>query len=94
MQDSNKIIINDDEVQKAAEEFSKNIAWSNGLTKDQINFLCDAGYYNNTIKGYMLKAATAANFTKEQMFELLASLEETFDEINKEEADSFYVNFH
>ncbi len=82
------------EKEQLSKEFQQNLDFANSLTEEQINFICDAGYYNDAIKGYVLRAATEANFTKEQIRALLSGLVTAFDYMNKEEADKYYTDFH
>lgn len=75
------------ELSKLRQEFSDNLTWANSLSTEQINFLCDGGWYNNTIRGYLITAAKNADFTAEQIKDLLNGLHWALDEKSKTEAD-------
>ena len=63
------------------------------LTKEEINFLCDAGFYNDAIKGYLITAAKNAGLDREQIKKLLDGLYWAFDEKDKVDAEEIYKNF-
>lgn len=72
---------------KAAKEFSECMAWAQSLTEKQIAFLCDGGWYNNTIEGYLILAAQEAGFTNEQIRTLKRGLKSALDWHSKADAD-------
>lgn len=76
-----------EEVERAGKEFAENMAWAQSLTASQIDFLCDGGWYNNTIEGYLILAAQEANFTKEQIKALKKGLKSALDWHSKTDAD-------
>ena len=82
-----------EDVEQAQREFKENLKWAQSLTKQQINFLCDGGWYNNTIRGYLIIAARNADFTKEQIRDLLGGLRWAFSEHDKEDADNVSNKF-
>ena len=61
-------------------------SWSNSLSDDQIAFLCDVGWYNTAIEGYMIKAAENAGMTSFQINSLKERLKWAFDELTMQEA--------
>lgn len=63
------------------------LKWAHSLTKRQINYLCDGGWYNDTIRGYLIASANRAGFTHLQIAELLVGLDIAFSDLNKSEAD-------
>ena len=89
-----KIILPDKEsVRDAIEEYKQLLSWAQGLSEKQLNFLCDGGWYNDTIKGYLISAATNAGFSEEQIRELLRGLRYSLDEKTKEDAEGVYMRF-
>lgn len=64
--------------------------WANSLTQSQIDYLCNGGWYNCTIKGYLISAAQEAGFTDEQISELLDGLRWAFSLKDKSDADKVY----
>ena len=79
--------ISKEESERAAKEYATNLAWANSLTESQIDFLCDGGWYNNTIEGYLILAAQNADFTVEQIKELKKGLKSALDWNSKTDAD-------
>lgn len=92
---SEKIITlpSDEEREQVRREHNELIRWSMSLSTKQIDFLCDSGYYNNTIRGYLIAAAHNAGFTKEQTKELLTGLNWALSENNKAEAEQVSNKF-
>lgn len=74
-------------------EFAAMMQWANSLTEEQKAFLCDGGWYNNAIRGYLIAAAQYADFTEEQIKELLGGLRWAFSEKNKRDAEEISNNF-
>ena len=74
-------------------EHKAKMKWAQSLTKEEINFLCDAGFYNDAIKGYLITAAKNAGLDREQIKKLLDGLYWAFDEKDKVDAEEIYKNF-
>lgn len=74
-------------------EFAAMMQWANSLTEEQKAFLCDGGWYNNAIRGYLIAAAQYADFNEEQIKELLGGLRWAFSEKNKRDAEEISNNF-
>lgn len=77
---------------KHLQEYRKLLSWAQSLTREQIDFLCDGGWYNNTMKGYLIIAAKEAGFTDEQIDNLLQGLRMAFSKKNKSDADAVFQN--
>ncbi len=89
-----KIILPDKEsVREAIEKEKKLMSWAMGLEEEQINYLCNGGWYNDTIKGYLISAAVNAGFDRDQIKELLRGLRFALDEKTKEDAEGVYMRF-
>ena len=69
------------------------LRWAQSLDQEHIDFLCDGGWYNNTIKGYLIAAAREADFSDEQTRELLQGLRYALDTKDKQDADRLYQDF-
>ena len=82
----------DDEIKAASEKQAQLIKWAQGVSKEQLQFLLDGGWYNNAIKGYILLAAEEANFTVEQKNMLLGGIRMALSRHDKEEAENKYLN--
>lgn len=80
-------------MEEDVKEYRTNLKWAQSLTKGQINFLCDGGWYNDTIRGYLILAARNAGYNKNQTNELLTSLRYMLETENKETADITWNNY-
>lgn len=67
--------------------------WAQSLTQEQIDYLCNGGWYNNTIRGYLIAAARNADFTDEEIKNLLGGLRFALSEKNKNEAEQVSDGF-
>lgn len=76
--------------EKIVREKAELYRWANSLTQSQIDYLCNGGWYNCTIKGYLISAALEAGFTDEQISELLDGLRWAFSLKDKSDADKVY----
>lgn len=83
----------DEGIRAAAEKQAKLTKWAQGLSQEQLQFLLDGGWYNNTIKGYLLFSAEIADFTTEQQNMLLGGLRLALDRYDKKEAEHKYLNY-
>jgi len=87
------ILPTDEEREQAKQEFKELLHWSRTLDKKQIDFLCDSGFYNNAMRGYLIATAKNAGFTKEQTEELLSGLSWALSELNKADAEKVNEKF-
>ena len=69
------------------------LKWAQSLSKEQICYLLDGGWYNNAIKGYLIAAAQNADIGKDQIYELLDDLNAAFSDYTKDEAEQLYINY-
>lgn len=72
---------------------SELLKWSQSLSNEQIDFLCNNGYYNNAITGYLIAAAKNANLSESQISELEKGLSIAFEDYSKNDAENIYINF-
>ena len=63
------------------------IKWADSLTKEQRNDLFDLGYYNNTVKGYLIYLGRLMGWSKDQVSDALQNLNHAFSIKDKEGAD-------
>lgn len=66
--------------------------WAQSLTKEQIAYLCDGGWYNNTIRGYLIAAADNARFDNAQTDKLMDGLRDALSELPMRKAEQIYIN--
>ena len=76
----------------ATPEYVQNMSKIMQLTEEQRFLLCDLGYYNEIIQGYLLSALGNAGFNQEDIDNALAGLYRAFDEITASEARKVYRN--
>lgn len=87
------ILPTEEEIKEDFKNYNKLLSWAQSLTQEQIDFLCNGGWYNNTIKGYLIYACENEKMNREQIKSLLQKLNWAFDDHNKKEADNKYINF-
>ena len=87
MNDDIIILPSEEEKEQAKAEFRELMNWSKSLTAKQIDFLCDGGWYNNAIRGYLITACRNAELTDEQTKQVLVGLNWALSEKNKADAE-------
>lgn len=80
-----------EEKDEAVAEFASLMKWACSLSDRQKSFLMDGGWYNNAMKGYLIAAARNADFTEQQISDLLRGLSLAFSEHDKREAEQIYL---
>lgn len=65
------------------------------MTKDERMHICDMGFYNDVIRGYLVQAMkfADANFTKADIESAPRGLNEAFDTTSAAEAETIYMKF-
>lgn len=81
----------DDEIKASAQKNKELTDWAQSLTQEQINFLCDSGFYNIAIKGYLIAAAENAEISHEKLIDLQNGLSFALDTYNKKNAEELYM---
>lgn len=81
----------DDEIKASAQKNKELTDWAQSLTQEQINFLCDSGFYNKAIKGYLIAAAENAEISHEKLIDLQNGLSFALDTYNKKNAEELYM---
>ena len=82
-----------EEREKHSQKMIELMNWSASLSKDQIDYLCNDGWYNNAIYGYLIAAAQEAGFTDDQISELIGGLRFALSKKDKQEAEELYMNY-
>ena len=80
-------------MEEVERKYNELLEWARSLTKNQIEFLCNGGWYNDTIKGYLIAAADNAGMDREQIHKLLNGLEWAFSEKTMRDAAETYDSF-
>lgn len=86
----NVVISSTDE--RVNDKFESLMEWAHSLSKQQIDFLCDGGWYNNAINGYLIAAARNIDMDEDQISNLLQGLYSAFDNLDKQDAEKLYLN--
>ena len=81
----------DDEIKASAQKNKELTEWAQSLTQEQINFLCDSGFYNRAIKGYLIAAAENAEISHDKLIDLQNGLSFALDTYNKKNAEELYM---
>lgn len=69
------------------------LKWAQSLTDDQVNYLCDGGWYNDAMKGYIIASGKNAGFDREQIQALLNDLRLALSDLNRKDAERKYTEF-
>lgn len=78
---------------EAVMKYMESLKWAHSLTEEQVNYLCDGGWYNNTIRGYLIDAARLADFPAELTQELVSALKLSFEIHDKAAADKISLEY-
>lgn len=63
------------------------------LTEAQCHALCDMGYFNTTIYGYMVEALEIAGFSREDIRKAIGGMRTALDEMTAAEAEEAFRTF-
>ena len=63
------------------------------LTEAQCHALCDRGYFNTTIYGYMIEALEIAGFSREDIRKAIGGMRMALDEMTAAEAEEAFRAF-
>lgn len=53
--------------------------------------LCDMGYYNDAMKGYLIKGMRNAGFSESEILKAVLGMRSALDELTAEEAERVYT---
>ena len=82
-----------EEIAEDNRKYNELLTWAQSLTPDQIAFLCNGGWYNNTMKGYAIRAAREMELNEDQTREFVRCFSYALDMMDKEEAEKLYIDF-
>lgn len=63
------------------------------LSDEERNKICNMGFYNDTIRGYMIYAMKESGFSREDIEKALNGMWRAFDDIDAKEAARVYIEF-
>lgn len=61
------------------------------LTDEERKHICDMGFYNDVIRGYLIKAMENADFEKKEISRALRGLHHAFDDMDATRAEQLYL---
>ena len=61
------------------------------LTEEERMHICDMGFYNDVIRGYLIKAMENTGFEKKDISRALRGLHHAFDDMDAKRAEEFYL---
>ena len=61
------------------------------LTEEERMHICDMGFYNDVIRGYLIKAMENADFESKEISRALRGLHHAFDDMDAERAEKLYL---
>ena len=62
------------------------------LTEEERMHICDMGFYNDVIRGYLIKAMENAKFENKEISRALRGLHHAFDDMDATRAEKLYLN--
>ncbi len=85
--------VNQEEHEAALDKEMKMWAMAMNMTPEERFSICDQGYYNDTIKGYLIAAMQAAEFGRDEVKRALDGMKWALSETNAEEAAELYRKY-
>jgi hypothetical protein len=61
------------------------------LSEEERMHICDMGFYNDVIRGYLIKAMENADFEKKEISRALRGLHHAFDDLDAMRAEKIYL---
>lgn len=61
------------------------------LSEEERMHICDMGFYNDVIRGYLIKAMENADFEKKEISRALRGLHHAFDDMDAARAEQHYL---
>lgn len=61
------------------------------LTEEERMHICDMGFYNDVIRGYLIKAMENVGFEEKEISRALRGLYHAFDDMDAERAEKLYL---
>lgn len=61
------------------------------LSEEERMHICDMGFYNDVIRGYLMKAMQEANFEEKEISRALRGLHHAFDDMDATRAEQLYL---
>ena len=62
------------------------------LTEEERMHICDMGFYNDVIRGYLIKAMQNADFEDKEISRALRGLHHAFDDMDATRAEKLYTS--
>ena len=66
---------------------------AHALTDEERMFICDMGFYNSVIKGYLIEAMSQAELSRDEIIRAIGGLKWALDDMTAAEAVKVYQKF-
>ncbi len=80
-----------EEIKAAREKHKRMEEKAFDLTEEERMYICDMGFYNDVIRGYLIKAMQEASFEDKEISRALRGLRHAFDDMDAARAEQFYL---
>ena len=80
-----------EEIKAAREKHRRMDEKAFALTEEERMHICDMGFYNDVIRGYLIKAMENTGFEKKDISRALRGLHHAFDDMDAERAEQHYL---
>ena len=64
---------------------------AHALSEEERMYICDMGFYNDVIRGYLIKAMQNIDFEEKEILRALRGLHYAFDEMDAAQAEQLYL---
>ena len=82
-----------EEIKAAQEQVEAMMAKAQALTAEERFYICDLGYFNDSIKGYLIEAMQNAKFERADIQKALDGMRWALSENSAEDAAEIYREF-
>ena len=84
-------MMENEEIKAAREKLRLMNETAYNLTAEERMHICDMGFYNDVIRGYLMKAMQEANFEEKEISRALRGLHHAFDDMDATGAEQLYL---
>ena len=81
----------EEELRAAREKGSRMDEKAYSLLDEERKHICDMGFYNDVIRGYLIKAMENVGFEEKEISRALRGLHHAFDDMDAARAEQYYL---
>ena len=81
----------EEELRAAREKVRRMDEKAYALLDEERKHICDMGFYNDVIRGYLIKAMENVGFEEKEISRALRGLHHAFDDMDAERAEKHYL---